>query len=47
MQTRTPPPGFLTIYSSSQRWHPRLPAVLAAALPLELQDYRREAGLNS
>jgi catechol 2,3-dioxygenase-like lactoylglutathione lyase family enzyme len=34
---------FLPIYSE----HPRLPAVLAAAVSLELQDFRGEAGLDS
>ena len=47
MQTRSPPPGSLPIYSGPQRLHPRLPAVLAAALPRELEDFRDEAGLDS
>jgi hypothetical protein len=47
MQTRTPPPGFLPICSGPQRRHSRLRAVLGAALPLEHQDFRGEAGLDS
>jgi len=47
MQTRTPPPGLLPIYSAPQRRHLRSPAVLAVALSLELQDFRGEGGLDS
>jgi hypothetical protein len=47
MQTRTPLLGFLPICNGPQRRHPRLRAVLAAALPLELQDFRGGVGLDN